>query len=131
MVIHMESSRVVRVSMTLDPIDVDLLDRLARLEGQNRSAELRALLLQVRPVLQATVAAFESAAAQRQKYDEIAAQVALRDAEALIPEADRLSNTYLGILSRIEGAAAAAEQNPRSSNTGVTPSDPPTGIDEK
>ena len=117
--------------MTLDPIDVDLLDRLARLEGQNRSAELRGLLLQVRPVLRATVAAFESAVSQREKYDVAAAEVALRDAEALIPEADRLARQFLGAVSRIEGAAAAAEQNPRSSNTGVTPSDPPTGIDEK
>lgn len=110
-------SRMVRVSLTLDPIDVDLLDRLARLEGQNRSQEMRGILEQVRPVLTATVAAFEAALKQRDAFDLKAAEAASQGLAALIPEIDLLAQQYLGAMARLEGAQAA---HAPASNTGAT-----------
>lgn len=101
-----------RVTMTLDPIDVDLLDRLGRLEGKNRSEELRSILTEVRPMLQATVTAFEAAVAQRERFDAKAAEAAVSGLLELLPEVEGLSNAYLGALSRIEGAEAAAADVP-------------------
>lgn len=118
-----------RVTVTLDPVDVDLLDRLARLGGSNRSSELRTMLQQVRPMLAATVRAFEAAAEQREAFDKAAAQFAANEFGSLLPEVERISNAYLGAVSRLEGRAAA-EQNPRGGNTGVTPPDSPTSSSE-
>lgn len=112
---------MVRVSLTLDPVDVDLLDRLGKLEGRTRSAEVRDLLEQFRPMLRATVEAFERALEQRLKLDDAMARASVEQLEAVMPEVERLQNTYLGALARIEGAAAAkaAEKAP-ASNTGAT-----------
>ena len=122
MVTQSESS-VVRVTLTLDPIDVDLLDRLARLEGVNRSQEVRSILGQVRPMLKQTVEAFEAALAQRDAFDEAAAAAAVAGLEALLPEAEALSNQYMGAIARLEGAVAAVTPDPDApaSNTGATP----------
>lgn len=112
---------MVRVSLTLDPVDVDLLDRLGKLEGRNRSAEVRDILTQFRPMLQATVQAFEAAEAQRLKLDDAMAAAAIEQMEAVMPELERIQNAYLGALSRIEGAAAAnAADSAPASNTGAT-----------
>lgn len=117
-------SNLIRVSLTLDPVDVDLLDRLGRLEGQNRSAEIRSILEQFRPMLTATVEAFEAAHNQRLQLDEAMSSAALSQIEILMPEAQRLNDAYLGALSRLEGAAAAAEAaaapEAPASNTGAT-----------
>lgn len=126
MVIHMETPRVVRVTVTLDPVDVHLLDRVAKLSGTNRSEELRGILSQLRPVLRATVEAFEGASRARESLNKAAAGATRAELEAMVPEVEKLQNTFLGAMARLEGAAAFAEQNPRSSNTGVTPPPPPT-----
>lgn len=114
---------VLRVTVALDPIDVDLLDRLARLEGKNRSAELRSVLAQLRPMLRATVEAFEAALRARDQFDQAAANVTVSELEAIMPDVQRLQNTYLGAIARLEGAQAvalaeAADQDPRPSNHG-------------
>lgn len=114
---------LVRVTLTLDPVDVDLLDRLARLEGQNRSQEMRGVLGQLRPVLVATVEAFEAALVQRDKFDEVAASAAISGLEELLPEVEELARRYMGAMSRLEGsAAAAAAEDAPASNTGATDS---------
>ena len=114
---------LVRVTLTLDPVDVDLLDRLARLEGQNRSQEMRGVLGQLRPVLVATVEAFEAALVQRDKFDEVAATAAISGLEELLPEVEELARRYMGAMSRLEGsAAAAAAEDAPASNTGATDS---------
>lgn len=112
---------MMRVSLTLDPIDVDLLDRLGKLEGRNRSAEVRDILTQFRPMLQATVQAFEAAEQQRLKLDDAMALAAMQQLEAVMPEIEKIQNVYLGALSRIEGAASAkAADSAPASNTGAT-----------
>lgn len=115
---------VVRVSLTLDPIDVDLIDRLAKLEGMNRSQEVRGMLQQLRPMLRQTVESFEAALAQRDAFDQKAAEMAIKGLEDLLPEVEALSRQYIGALSRIEGkgaaAAAASDDQAPGSNTGAT-----------
>ncbi len=127
MVTH--NRNLTRVTLTLDPVDVELLDRLAALEGLNRSAELRSMLGQLRPVLRATVEAFEAATRQRDALEAAAGQVEISKLQQLMPEAERISGAYLGALARIEGLSAAEaarddDADPRPSNTGVTPPPP-------
>jgi Ribbon-helix-helix protein, copG family len=129
----METDRLVRVTVTLDAADVDLLDRLAQLEGLNRSAELRSILGELRPMLRQTVETFEAALRQRDAFDQAAAATHLQRFEALIPEVEKLQDAYLGAMARLEGAATAAQQSaepdPRPSNHGghtPTPTTPPT-----
>lgn len=112
---------LIRVSLTLDPVDVDLLDRLGKLEGRTRSAEVRGILQEFRPMLQATVEAFEAAHEQRLKLDDAMARAAVNQLEAVMPEVEKLQQAYLGALSRIEGAATAnAAGTAPASNTGAT-----------
>lgn len=128
-----EKSNLVRVSLTLDPEDVALLDRLAVLEGKNRSFELRSILANVRPVLTVTVNTIEAAMRQRQQFDEAVASGALGDLEALMPEVEKMQATYLGAMSRLEGAAAAAAADPQAGSHGghtPTPTPPPTPSEE-
>ena len=110
-----------RVSVTLDPADVALLDRLAAAEGGTRSSELRSILGQLRPTLTATVVAFEAALAARDRLDAVAAEASAGELQALMPELERVQSTVLGALSRIEGRAAAVGEgigDPRSGNHG-------------
>ena len=123
---------VARVTVALDPVDVDLLDRLARIEGSNRSAELRSVLRELRPVLQQTVSAFEAALKTRDEFAaKVAAYASATEVQELMPEVERLQSVLLGSLARLEGAAAAREaaagQDPRSSNHGghTPPTNPP------
>jgi hypothetical protein len=121
MVIPMESqSGVHRITVALDPVDVDLLDRLAGLEGLNRSAELRALLTQIRPVLRATVEAFESAGQARDRLDQAVATATVSELQAIEPEVEEMSRRFLGIMAKLEGAQAAGDAP--ASNTGATDS---------
>lgn len=114
-----EKPNLVRASLTLDPADVDLLDRLAALEGKNRSYELRSILTAARPMLTATVQALENAQAQRDRLNAAVASGAIGDLERLMPEVEKINAAYVGALSRLEGAAAAAEAaDPRASNHG-------------
>ena len=109
-----------RVTLTLDPVDVDLLDRLGVLEGLNRSQEVRSILTQCRPMLSATVEAFEAALRQRDAFDEKARQVAVSGLTDLLPEIDALSRQYIGAISRLEGLQAASNNEAPGSNTGAT-----------
>ena len=113
-----------RVTKTLDPVDVDLLDRLGALEGRNRSEELRSILEQCRPMLAATVTAFEAARDQREAFDVIAQQAAVQGLLEALPEVEKLSQQVMGAMARIEGAsaaaAAAAGDEAPGSNTGAT-----------
>jgi hypothetical protein len=114
-------SGVHRVTVALDPEDVELLDRLARMEGLNRSAELRSILRELRPVLKSTVEAFEAALAQRDLLSSAAAQATLTELTAIQPEVEEMGRRYLGIMSQLEGAAAvAADGEAPASNTGAT-----------
>lgn len=124
------TENLMRVTVTLHPQDVDLLDRLGKLEGANRSAELRGILEQFRPMLRQTVEAMEAVARQRAAFDETVAAASVEQLQALMPEVERLQNAYLGAFARIEGAAAAAAadeaSDPRPSNHGGhTPTPPP------
>lgn len=121
MITPIKQAGLVRVTLTLDPTDVDLLDRLGQLEGLNRSQEVRGVLGHLRPVLAATVEAFEAALAQRDKFDEAAAMAAVTGLEQLLPEAQEMARRYLGALSRLEGSAAVQAANDAPpSNTGAT-----------
>ena len=114
-----------RVSLTLDPIDVDLLDRLTALGGGNRSEQIRAVLVQVRPAFRSLLAAFEAVRDEKQAFDQVAASIAETGGLAeLVDEAERLQLAFLGSTSRLEGLAAFTKKPP-SSNTGVTPGTPP------
>lgn len=116
-----------RVTLALDPVDVDLLDRLATLEGSNRSAELRSMLRDLRPMLQQVVEALEAALRTRDEFSQAAGAVAAAELLELVPEVQRLQNVMLGSLARMEGAAAVRAQqpapDPRPSNHGGHNSD--------
>jgi hypothetical protein len=141
MVIPEERRNMMRVTVTLDPLDVDLLDRLAKLEGETRSHELRTLLAQLRPVLRATVEAFEAASRARDQLDFAAAQATLSELQQMLPEAEKMHASYLGAAAKLEGLATAAElahhkDDPRPSNHGghtptppATPTPPEVGTD--
>lgn len=106
---------VARVTVTLEQIDLELLDRLAALEGSNRSAQLRDMLASARPMLRATVDALEAANRTKQSFLNQAAEYALGDLTEMLPEVEKINKAILGAMSRIEGAAAA---NPRGGNHG-------------
>ena len=140
MVTHKRS--LVPVTVTLDPVDVDLLDRLAALEGVKRSAELRSILAQLRPMLRQTVEAFEAAANARDLLTAEASAVQVSQLEALLPEVQRVQEAYLGFMARLEGETAvldarrddesdgaAATPDPRPSNHGGHTPTPPTSPD--
>ena len=99
------------------------MDRLAALEESNRSAELRSILLQLRPMLKATVEAFESASRTRDEFSLAAAQANILELQELLPEVERIQAVMVGSMARLEGAATARasepdEQDPRPSNHG-------------
>lgn len=128
--ITLDDEELMRVTVTLPRVDVDLLDRLGRLEDLNRSAELRGILKQFRPMLRATVEAFEAAVRQRETFDRQVAQASIDELAAAMPELERMQNVYLGAMARLEGAAAAsADPDPRPSSHGghtPTPQDDPS-----
>lgn len=125
-----QHGNMVRVSLTLDPVDVGLLDRMSALDGRNRSAQLRDVLAQLRPMLEQTVSAFEAAAAARDRLAVQSASVQVSQLEALLPEAQRVQEAYMGLMARLEGesAAAAAELDPRPSNHGGHTPTPPAPL---
>lgn len=124
-----EVPNVARVTVTLAPVDVELLDRLAALSGTNRSVELRGILSQLRPTLRTTIEAFETVVRQREQLDAAAAQLGADELEALLPELERIQNVFLGTMARVEGMAAAYErfddaEPPSSNHGGHTPTPP-------
>ena len=130
MIAYEASENMRRVSLTLDPIDVDLLDRLTALGGGNRSEQIRAVLVQVRPAFRSLLTAFEAVRDEKAAFESVAAAIAETGGlEDLVAEAERLQLAFLGSSSRLEGLATH-HQKPPSSNTGVTPSTPTTPGDE-
>lgn len=127
MVIHMNSN-VARVTVALDPADVDLLDRLSVLEGSNRSAVLRSLLAEVRPMLSQTVDAFERAQALRGQLDRAAAEAVVSDLQAIRGNVEAAGDQFLGAVAALEGLAAADPR--RSNHGGHTPTPPPPASPE-
>lgn len=109
---------MLRVTVTLEPIDVDLLDRLARLEKSNRSAELRNLLRQARPIIGNLVQTFEAAERQREALDQAMVTASVSELEAIMPEVEEISRRFMGAMAKLEGHAAASEAP--ASNTGAT-----------
>lgn len=108
---------LVRVTVTLEPEDVELLDALARFEGQNRSAELRGLLSQARPIMRQLVDTFTTAEGQRQMLDQAMVNATISELQSIEPEVEEISRRFLGAMAKLEGSAAA---NAPASNTGAT-----------
>lgn len=98
-----------RVTVTLDPADLDWIDRLAALEGKNRSEELRTLFAQLRPGMRATVLAMEAALKARDKIAPAAMQAAVDQLAGLLPDAEGVGGDYLAAMARIETLAVAAD----------------------
>lgn len=118
---------VIRVSLTLDPVDVELVDRLAASQGINRSEQFRQFLAQARPMLRQTVEVLEAAQRQRDELLETFSEAELTGLAELLPEVERVQGTILGSMARLEGAMAAqAAMDPRSSNHGGQVSTPPS-----
>lgn len=106
-----------RVTLTLDAVDVDLIDRLGAHEGMNRSQEIRAILQQFRPMMEELIKVLDFAAAQRDALDQALVQASIADLEAIQPEAEELARKFMGMTARLEGHAAASAP---ASNTGAT-----------
>lgn len=104
-----ERENKVRVSLTLDREDVRLLDRLASLVDSNRSEQVREMLASVRPMLVATVDAFERAEAQRSQLFAAVTSQTSAELDAILPDVQRITDQYLGVVARLEGFATAAE----------------------
>lgn len=119
---------VARVTVALRPESVDLLDRLAALEGSNRSAVLRSLLQEVEPMLRTTVDAFEGALRARKGLDEAAASALVSELQAAAEQAEKGRDQFIGALSVLEGRAAADPR--RSNHGGHTPTPTPTPLPE-
>lgn len=123
---------VTRVTLTLDPVDVTLIDRLAALQGINRSEQVRELLANARPMLRQTVETLEAALRQRDQLLQSFADAELVGLSALGEELERVQGAVLGSMARIEGALAVQEsRDPRGSNHGGhTPTPPYEGSTE-
>lgn len=113
-----ETENLRRVSLTLDPVDVELLDRLTALGGGNRSEQIRNVLIQVRPAFQSLLTALEAVRDEKVAFEKAAAAISetggLND---VLAEAERLQRAFLGAASRLEGLAAS---DAPASNTGAT-----------
>lgn len=112
-------NNLVRVTVTLRPSFVDLLDELARFEGTNRSAELRGLLDQVEPVIGQIVGTLREVERQREALDQAMVNATVSELEAITPELEQISRRFMGAMAKLEGHAAATGEAP-GSNTGAT-----------
>lgn len=100
-----------RVSLSLDPEHVELLDRLAAAQHSSRSAEVRTILEAARPVLESLVTTMEAVIHQKARVDEAIRGATEREVVGLMPEIERIQQTFLGVMSRLEGQAAAAAEH--------------------
>lgn len=126
---------VIRVTLSLDPVDVELIDRLAALTGSNRSEQMRVFLAELRPMLRQTVETLEAALRQRDDLLRVVGEADVLGLQGLLPEVEKVQNSVLGAMSRLEGKMAAAETaDPRPSNHGghtphpLTPPTPEGGV---
>ena len=99
----------VRVTLSLDPADVEMLDKLAELEGTSRSAEVRNFLAALRPSMRGVIQAMEAARLSRSALTVAAAQQGANDLERLMPKLAELQGAVLGALAQIE-VTAISEQ---------------------
>lgn len=121
---------VTRISLSLDPVDVELLDRLAALRGLNRSEQMREILGSARPMMEQTVHVLEQALKQRDRLLDTFTQAEVLGLQELLPEIEKIQNAVLGSMSRLEGAMAVEtydyielsgepfDDDPRGSNHG-------------
>lgn len=110
---------VIRVTLSLDPVDLDLVDRLATLQDLNRSEQFRQILASARPMFRQTVETLEAASRQRDDLLRIFGEAEVLGLSELAPELDRVQGAVLGAMSRLEGALAVeASKDPRASNHG-------------
>lgn len=98
---------ITRIGVTVDSVDVDLLDRLATLQGLNRSQQLREFLEQARPMIKQTVETLEAAMRNRDQLLDAIARSELTALQALLPEVEKIDAAVLGAMSRFEGAMTA------------------------
>lgn len=113
---YVSNRKLVPISVTLDPADIALLDRLAALDETSRSAALRTLLAGSRAALIEMVGILEDAVQARESLDETLAESVLTD---FLPELQKLSNMMLATSAAIEGQNEAAEAGyKRGSNHG-------------
>lgn len=96
-----------RVTLSLDEVDVDLIDRLARLQGINRSEQFRQFLGQARPMVRQTVQVMESALEQRDELLSTFSAAEIAGLEELMPEINHVQDAVLGSMARLEGRIAA------------------------
>lgn len=116
---------ITRVTLALDPVDVDLIDRLARVQGLNRSEQVRELLGELRPTLRQAVETLEAALRQRDEFLALVAEGEVVGLAELLPEVNRVHDTVVGAMARLEGALAVrAAADPRLSNHGGQVSTP-------
>lgn len=116
MVIQNQSGTV-RITVTMTAEQVDLLDKLAAMEGTSRSEELRGLVQQGVPMMREIVRVFESVSSRRRDLDAAIATATRSEIQAVMPELEAISDRFLGLLARLEGASAASAP---ASNTGAT-----------
>lgn len=123
---------VTRVTLTLDPVDVELIDRLAALQGINRSEQMREFLANARPMIRQTVETLEAALRSRDDLLVTIGEASLAGLAELMPEVERVQDSVLGAMSRLEGGLAAAQaRDPRPSNHGGhTPTPSPEDVQE-
>lgn len=123
---------VTRVTLTLDPVDVELIDRLAALQGINRSEQMREFLASARPMIRQTVETLEAALRTRDDLLVTIGEAHLAALPELVREVENVQNAALGSMSRLEGALAAAQsRDPRPSNHGGhTPTPSPEDVQE-
>lgn len=98
---------ITRIGVTVDSVDVDLLDRFATVQGFNRSQQLRQILEQARPMLKQTVEVLEAALENRDAFLETLGPAAIAHLEELLPEVEIVQNAVLGSMARLEGALTA------------------------
>jgi len=100
---------IIRTSVTLDSVDVDLLDRLAKAQGLNRSQQLRQFLAEARPMLRQAVETLEAAMRTRDDFLQVIASTHGESMDAVLAEIEKVQNAALGSLARLEGAMAVHE----------------------
>lgn len=118
---------LVRVTLTLNRVDVELLDQLAALEGSNRSAEVREILTGMRPSIAGVIRAFHAAAKAKEQLQTQLLAATASDLDAIRPDIEAIQQRFVGLVARLEGAEAAREAaDPRPSNYGGHNSHPLT-----
>lgn len=119
MITQEAGAELVRVTLTLNRVDVELLDQLADLEGSNRSAEVRGILAGMRPSIEGVVKAFHAVAKSREQLQSQLLAATASDLEAIRPDIEAIQGKFVGLVARLEGAEAAREAgDPRPSNYG-------------